>query len=262
MYVLNIMYRLHRRFEDILADACKHHDVVCQPLSDHWVFELQKGAARWLIYGYDLGLNTSATHHICKDKVATYSVLHHHNIPAVEHTLFMAYDDMLPYLEQHGTVVVKRNDGSGGKDVFCIKTADALKECVEQLFNCSRAVALSPYYAVSKEYRVIMLADNPLLVFSKTPAEGEWKHNLASGAKPQLDSDAAVIALARQAATAVKLAFGVVDIVATPSLKVLEINSSVMLEHFMRHGFIEEGKKVYEQAMLMLVQSSTSSQSR
>jgi glutathione synthase/RimK-type ligase-like ATP-grasp enzyme len=67
-----------------------------------------------------------------------------------------------------------------------------------------------------------------------------WKHNLGEGAAPQLVEDGklkdGLLALARAAQTAVNIRFASVDIVEVQGkLSVLEINSGVMMEYFVRH---------------------------
>lgn len=76
------------------------------------------------------------------------------------------------------------------------------------------------------------------------PAAGEevllgWKHNLGAGSSPQQLGDSPLAkqltALARQAQTAINIRFASVDIVEiNGEHRVLEINSGVMMEHFVR----------------------------
>jgi len=87
----------------------------------------------------------------------------------------------------------------------------------------------------------------------KVLADGEnmalaWKHNLGSGAIPQIvvDEDLAlnIAKLAIAAKKAIGIRFASVDIVqAAGKIMVLEINAGIMMEHFSRH-FPEERKRV------------------
>ena len=72
----------------------------------------------------------------------------------------------------------------------------------------------------------------------------EWRHNLGKGAVPQifysLDDPvlhASLVALATQAVSALNISFCSVDIIKTAShsLKVLEVNSGVMMDSFIQH---------------------------
>lgn len=83
-----------------------------------------------------------------------------------------------------------------------------------------------------------------------------WKHNLGEGSAPQFVEEGPLydqlVEMARQAAQAINIRFASVDIVrADGELKVLEINSGVMMEYFVRH--VGEGraraKSIYAKAV-------------
>jgi glutathione synthase/RimK-type ligase-like ATP-grasp enzyme len=74
-----------------------------------------------------------------------------------------------------------------------------------------------------------------------------WKHNLGEGSAPQIVEPGALydqlVEMARQAASAINIRFASVDIVqADGKQKVLEINSGVMMEYFVRH--VENGREM------------------
>ena len=83
-----------------------------------------------------------------------------------------------------------------------------------------------------------------------------WKHNLGEGSAPQLVDEGPLhdqlVSLARDAQRAVNIRFASVDIVQSKGeLLVLEINSGVMMEYFLRH--FEQGrgiaKAIYSKAV-------------
>lgn len=86
--------------------------------------------------------------------------------------------------------------------------------------------------------------EQPAAVLDRVPAAGQevvlgWKHNLAAGSAPTLLSTdelpPELIQLARAAQQAINIRFASVDVVSVQGdLRVLEINSGVMMEHFVR----------------------------
>ncbi|MCW5875936.1 MAG: hypothetical protein KIS85_03550 [Anaerolineales bacterium] len=93
------------------------------------------------------------------------------------------------------------------------------------------------------------------------PAAGEeiivgWKHNLSAGSAPQVLEDGPLseqlIEMARQAQRAINIRFASVDIMESDGqLRVLEINSGVMMEHFVRSQpeNREKAKAIYTRAI-------------
>jgi D-alanine-D-alanine ligase-like ATP-grasp enzyme len=88
-----------------------------------------------------------------------------------------------------------------------------------------------------------------------------WKHNLGEGSAPQLVEEGPLreqlISLAQDAQRAVNIRFASVDIVQTKGeLLLLEINSGVMMEYFVRH--FDQGlgmaKSIYSKAVSKMFQ--------
>ncbi|MDP3450909.1 MAG: hypothetical protein Q8R87_10030, partial [Anaerolineaceae bacterium] len=69
---------------------------------------------------------------------------------------------------KYGRLVCKPNEGTGGIDVFQVSSAVELELAVNSVFAHSRSLALSPFYPIAQEYRVILLNEQVKLVFSKT----------------------------------------------------------------------------------------------
>lgn len=118
------------------------------------------------------------------------------------------------------------------------------------------------YELVASAYNGDMeIADNRLDK-SYVPANGEvvtisWKHNLGQGAEAELidkESEiyAKIFALAKKAAECVNINFASIDIIDTAEgLKILEINSGIMMENF--SSYDEENyniaKSIYKRAI-------------
>lgn len=261
-----------------------------------WLITIGDGATRRLVMGYDLGLNSSVAHRVANDKTATSELLEHTGVPSVPHALFLSprlsryvpeqgsWTAMLALLDRHGPrgIVVKPNEGTGGTDVFRVRTRAELELAAHTVFSSSRSLAVSPYLDISEEVRVILLDQRPLVVYRKVRPviEGDghhtmleliardfpgdesdkivatlvkdggdpdqivgsgvrralsWRHNLGSGARPELlapgELREACVAMAMRAAEAIGMRFCSVDVVqAGGALQVLEVNSGVMME--------------------------------
>lgn len=87
----------------------------------------------------------------------------------------------------------------------------------------------------------------------------DWRHNLEFGAEPELIGDGelrtACVAIAAEAADAIGLGFGAVDVVWTAQgPRVLEINSGVMIESLSRR-FPDLAEQVYTRALDRVMQA-------
>lgn len=285
----------------LITELAHERGIAVHALSHGWILLLQKNGHVRRIFGYDFDLNNAVAQMLAKDKSATSLLLQFHNIPCVEHHLFLRPDieDYAPQQGNWGTlkalaeahdyqVVCKPNTGTSGQDVYRVRSPRELEWAVQRLFQEYKAIAVAPYYDILREYRVILLDHEVLLTYEKqrptvtgdgqTPLgelvaralaqcacpesvfqearylyrhawhqvlpRGEvrpliWRHNLAAGAQPVLDlpleQRKRVVSLARQALEILGLRVAAVDIVETDEgLRVLEINSGVMMEHFAR----------------------------
>jgi glutathione synthase/RimK-type ligase-like ATP-grasp enzyme len=286
-----------RIFLESVKKYCLAHDIAIEVRSGGWLVIMQRGSQRRVAFGYDVGLNSAATHLVASDKAAAAETLKLAGVPCIPHTLFLgpklsahvpgsgSREAMQRLLDQypHG-LVVKPNEGTSGESVFRVTTQPNLEWAVEQIFAAYPSLAISPYVEIEDEVRVVLLDDRALIVYSKqrpsvigdgqrslrelvlavTPAErqssvlqiivadfGEaeldaipsagqrhmlnWRHNLDSGAEPVLLADGdisnACIRLARDAAAAIGIRFGSIDVVrAGGAWQILEVNSGVKME--------------------------------
>ena len=142
---------------------------------------------------------------------------------------------MLGLLAQHPNgVVAKPNEGTSGRFVFRANSEAELEHAAQEIFASHLSLAISPYVEIEQEVRVILLDDDPLVVYRKERVS-DWRHNLDFGARPILlepgETRDACVAIAIKAARAIGIRFASVDIVSVEgSWKVLEINSGVMME--------------------------------
>ncbi|MFT4303817.1 MAG: ATP-grasp domain-containing protein [Candidatus Woesearchaeota archaeon] len=266
------MLNKHRAFVKILTELCNEQSISVTPLCFDWVFKLEKNGKCKNIFGYDLGINSSVAQKISLDKVATYELLKTNNIPAVSHELFLEpdcdylvdsgnWERLSNYLLNYKKIVCKPNNGQGGKDVFLVSSIVELEKVVHQLFIKNRAIALSPYHDIIDEYRIVILDNEILLVFKKIRQNGEWKHNLSSGAIPkivEIDKINSIIKeIALKAVDVIGIVFAAVDIINTSNgYMVLEVNSGISLDYFVNYNGEERGyqkaKEIYRKGLSFL----------
>lgn len=174
------MNNSQRMMVNIIEEICSEQGILCERFSYDWIFRLTKNGKTAHIFGYQFENNSATAQLICTDKCASSEILRSKNIPVVEHFFFISPDDlhyiglecnwsrMLDLLKKYGRLVCKPNEGTGGIDVFQVSSAVELELAVNSVFSHSRSLALSPFYPIDHEYRVILLNDQIKLVFSKT----------------------------------------------------------------------------------------------
>ena len=148
--------------------------------SHGWILRLHKDGVSHYIYGYNFDFNPTAAASIANDKSALADVLQHHKVPHVEHTLFLA-PKLSKYLGTTGNwsramqfvarnsypIVCKTNQGTSGNAVFKIKNQTELEAAFQNIHTSARGLALSPFYSIDAEYRIILLQSSALLCYQK-----------------------------------------------------------------------------------------------
>lgn len=238
-------YIAERLMPQIVRDICARRNITYQTLSDDWVLRLQKGdEVRW-ITGWKFDVNTSAAGELAQDKVATYMALAAAGIPAVEHYLIrtVPHDPQELRYEHHGLegrpVVIKPLNGTGGR---LVERYETIAEALDMVHRSGEpAWAVSPHYELQAEYRLIMLDGRPLLALEKTQPtlRGKLKlFNLGFGAVAADVADQVQLeqlqAMAAEVVRAMSLRLASVDIVRLEngSLRVLEVNDGITVEHY------------------------------
>ena len=169
-----------RNFVKIIYEICLEQGISIESFSYDWIFCLRSNNGKFgYIFGYQFGLNSASVHSICCDKCAASDVMTSLDIPNVEHFFFMSpsnqkyikhngnWNAMIALLNKYGKIVCKPNDGTGGNQVFLVSNQYELEKTVYTLFEDNRAIAISPYYDINNEYRVIVLEGAIRLIYSK-----------------------------------------------------------------------------------------------
>jgi len=308
-----------RNLVRIVYDIANDHDISIASFSYDWILKLSKNNIHKHIFGYNFELNSATSKMIAGDKSATSDLLQAANIPTVEHTLFLNPDmekyvgsvgnwqQILNYFHKNNQhIVCKPVDGTGGNDVFLVKTTTQLEQAIHVLFSKYRSICLSPFYEIKKEYRAVMLDGDVELLYQKNipfvvadgaksilelfqtnfstealdsvlatfldkkeqnlsdiPPKGtiieiNWKSNLGEGAQAEIIENTTIETLATNAANTINIRFCSVDIIETTlgEFYVLEINSGVMIEHFLNSNPQEYNrvKAIYEKAILRMLE--------
>ena len=270
-----------RSFIRILQEVCSEEGILREGFSGDLAQRFSKDGKQAFTVGYQFDLNSSAVRELCKDKALTSELLLAAGVPVSEHVFLelgvtgaeeriRAHTALCAeYLEKYGKIVLKDNYGTGGNKVFLADSAEEAEKTLFALQAQTYAAALSPYYEIREEYRVVMLDGEPQLVIRKEREsrmeDGKkvyvnWKHNLGQGAVgiPVDDPDitAPLFTIAKQALSVIPARFASVDVIETAdALLVLEINSGVMLEHFSSQDeeCYRRGKAVYRAALLKML---------
>ncbi|MBR1089862.1 RimK-like protein [Bradyrhizobium manausense] len=236
-----------RIFVQAIRSYGARHGIDVDVRAGGWLIAMRRGEMRRFAFGYDIGLNSAIAHRLANDKSATSEALSLAGVSCIPHHLFLNpklgnnvvgpawREDMLELLHAHPHgVVVKPNEGTSGRSVFRVTTETELDRAVSEVFSMSTGLVVSPYVEIEDEVRVILLDDQPRIVYSKQRGH-DWRHNLDAGAKPVLLEDgevrAACVRLAIDAARAIGIVFASIDLVRVDGAwRVLEINSGVMME--------------------------------
>ena len=166
-------------FGKILHEICAEDNICLTPYADEWGWELEKNGARSYIFGYQFGLNRAVVQSICNDKGMTSELLEAHGIPCVPHICLMppekagyvgpagAWKRAADLLRQYGTIVCKNNEGTGGDQVYLVRSQLELEQAAVMLFSRGCAMSICPWKEIREEYRVILLDGEIQLIFSK-----------------------------------------------------------------------------------------------
>lgn len=173
------MKNSQRMLVKIIREICAEMNIELECYSFDWILRMTKNGKNRHIFGYHFENNSATTQLICTDKCATSELLLSAQIPAIEHIFFSSPENfqylgvegnwqrLCDLLRQHGRLVVKPNEGTGGNDVFQVSNNAELEAAVNAVFTHSRSMAVCPYYEIAREYRIIVLNDKVMLIYSK-----------------------------------------------------------------------------------------------
>lgn len=238
----------------ILKDLSTELDYTYTSISYGWINIITKDNIEKYIIGYEFGLNSTTTKLLMDDKSGLDLILSSKNISNVNHILaldpkrnmikgyegkYLSAKEIINQLKY--PVVCKPNSGVSGKLIFKVNNDIELDEALSKIWQRERGAAICKYYNIKKEYRVIVLDDEVILIYEKIPENNtEVKlvsHKLSKGAYPDLevneDVKEKISKLALTSTKAINSILCSVDIINTDlGYMVLEINNNMSFENF------------------------------
>jgi len=171
-----------RNLVKLVQEIAKEQGLFCTLLSKNWIIKLTQpntGKSRF-IFGYNFELNSATARMLAQDKCAAAEVLQLANVPAVAHELFL-HPRMQAYVGETGNwqairnyavkhnyqLVCKPVSGTGGNGVQRVRNQLELEQVIHRLFAKHRSIAISPYYVIEQEFRVIMLDGEAEIIYAK-----------------------------------------------------------------------------------------------
>ena len=232
-------YIVDRMMVQMVRDICDERGITLQTFSDDWLMELEMNDQTARILGYKFGLNESAASSIAQDKVAASQLLNYHKVAAVPHFLIRTKANEANWKSRQWTdgMVIKPLTGTSGHGVCRFETVQKAEAWMAE--QGIEAWAVSPYFDIAREIRLIMLDQNVLLCYEKRPAivDGFKWFNLGKGAIPvDYVPTKRQLTLAIEARQALGLRLAAIDIIELNSGEqmVLEVNDGIMMENYAR----------------------------
>jgi glutathione synthase/RimK-type ligase-like ATP-grasp enzyme len=169
-----------RRFTQTLASIAQEFGHDCQSIGGGWVLRFTDGRSARHSWGFNLEINSSASHLLAGDKSATAHVLRSCGLASIEHHCVL-HPRMGPYAPRSGSFaaaldifrslqcdcVVKDNNGTAGLGVYRVRSERALEAAMIRLFNRVHAISIAPFVDIRSEKRFVFLDDTCLLAFEK-----------------------------------------------------------------------------------------------
>lgn len=261
-------------FTSEFEEACRVKGIEVKWLDDEkWTGLMESSGDASLLYGYDLGLNPSASAKIADSKADTYRALQLSGIPAVRHerlspnltdgTRLGSAALKAMAIDLVGLPLVAKPDAlaSGGKGVTLCHDEDDVLRAVSYLTEGGVPVAVSPYIDFT-EYRAVVLGGEARAVIEKTKQPGGWMHNHSQGAEhrmlaPTSDLHQEMGALGVRAAAALGMNFTTVDIARTDEgSAVLELNDAVSIVYPHDTDLRAASRRIYGDAAQMRLANS------
>ncbi|GAB2026180.1 ATP-grasp domain-containing protein [Lactovum odontotermitis] len=243
-----------RQIEKILQEISAEEKLNYQSFADGWILRVGEK----FVSGYQFAVNNAAASRLCDDKSATYECLKDAEIAAIPHYFFMEMDKarLAQIRSANGDLVLKPNNSTGGEDVVRASSIEEVFSEAGKILSKSDFLAVSPYYSFENEYRLIVLNGEVQICYRKKIQSG-WKHNLGLGAQATIiEPDEKLADLALKTAAALNICFASVDIAecASEGLKVLEVNSGVMMEYFSEQSDenYQIAKEIYRKAVKIM----------
>ena len=171
---------MERIINRVLKDIAKEKNYEYETFSHDWIVRLKNKDKMLTTYGYIMQGIDSVSQMICKDKSALYEILNKNNVPTIPHELYLGkkkqkiylerelgLEDFYSAFEKYKKIVIKDNNGGSGIDVYLITKEEQIEPVVGGLLNKDKDIAISPYFDVEDEYRIVVYKSKPEIIFRK-----------------------------------------------------------------------------------------------
>ncbi|MBG1259127.1 ATP-grasp domain-containing protein [Nostoc commune] len=268
----------------LLLQACENLKIsyeIFQPAEN--LIKIKLNNKHHYFCNYSTPLINQAVAHLIKDKEYTYHVLNKKvKLPRTvgflspfcelqykNYLKFPTFEDIILEIKNNfeTPVIVKRNSGSGGHNVFLCKNTDEIETALKEIFNINYkkydyvAIAQELIH-IKSEYRAIFLNKELVLLYEKDISNAEFAGNLSplhwNGAKakyinnPQILSE--IANFAQPIFEELDLDYGGLDIVLDRDNQywLIEVNSHPNYTIFTRDNGEEPVLKVFEKMLISL----------
>jgi glutathione synthase/RimK-type ligase-like ATP-grasp enzyme len=232
---------------------------------------------------YSTPLINQALAHLIKDKEYTYHILNKKiKLPQtigflspfcdLQYKMYLKFptiEDIVLQIKENFEipVIVKRNSGSGGHNVFLCQNQDEIQNALKEIFNMNFKkydyVALAQeFISIKSEYRAVFLNKELVLLYEKDVSDAEFAGNLSplhwNGAKAKYINDPQILSeianFAQPIFEELDLNYGGLDIVLDQNHQywLIEINSHPNYTIFTRDNGEEHVVKIFEKMLISL----------
>ncbi|MEH2366801.1 ATP-grasp domain-containing protein [Nostoc sp.] len=267
----------------LLLKACENLNISYEILhpSENLV-KIKLNSKQHYFCNYSTPLLNQAVAHLLKDKEYTYHVLNKKvKLPRTvgflspfcdtKYKIYLKFptiqDIVLEIKEKFETpVIIKRNSGASGHNVFLCKNINEIGTALKEIFNLNSKydyVALAQeFIQIKSEYRAVFLNKELVLLYEKDISDAKFVGNLSplhwDGAKAKYINDPEILSeitnFAQPVFEELDLDYGGFDIVLDRDNQywLIEINSHPNFGIFIRDNGEEHVLKIFEKMLISL----------
>ncbi|RCJ33041.1 alpha-L-glutamate ligase [Nostoc punctiforme NIES-2108] len=267
----------------LLLKACKNLNISYEILHpSENLIKIKLNSKQHYFCNYSTPLLNQAVAHLLKDKEYTYHVLNKKvKLPRTvgflspfcdtKYKIYLKFstiqDIVLEIKESFKTpVIIKRNSGASGHNVFLCKNIDEIETALKEIFNINNKydyVALAQeFIQIKSEYRAVFLNKELVLLYEKDINDAKFVGNLSplhwDGAKAKYINDPQILSeitnFAKPVFEELDLDYGGFDIVLDRDNQywLIEINSHPNFGIFIRDNGEEHVLKIFEKMLVSL----------
>ncbi len=185
----------------ILLEACRELNIPYEILHPSQnLIRIRHGGEDYFFVNYMTAFDSGSLAQIFKDKEYTYQLLKHQiNTPKTlsfvsphcedKYQKYLSCPDIESIVLEVKKnfafpVIIKRNRGSGGNNVFLCESGEQIKAALEIIFNVNSKdydyVALAQeYIEIEHEYRAVFCKEKLVLLYEKDKSQAEFAGNLS-----------------------------------------------------------------------------------